>query len=105
MEEALTKSPQAYGFLSTVWTVRALGALLAYRHGVQVSTATVHRALLAQGYRYRRPRHDLKHRQDPQAVAAACQVLEWLKKRAPQVLEGCDWSMWTSAKSTSILGW
>jgi hypothetical protein len=43
LEEALTKSPQAYGFLSTVWTVRALGALLAYRHGVQVYTTAVHR--------------------------------------------------------------
>ncbi|HEX2276202.1 MAG TPA: hypothetical protein VHN13_03635, partial [Candidatus Tectomicrobia bacterium] len=49
--------------------------------------------------------HDLRHRQDPQAVAAARQVLEWLKKRAPQVLEGFDWSTWTSAKSTSTPAW
>jgi transposase len=105
LAEALTKSPQDYGFLSTVWSVRDLGALLAHYHGVRVSTATVHRALLAQGYRFRRPRHDLKHRQDPQAVAAARRVLDWLKKRAPQLLEGFDWSTWTSVRSTSMPGW
>jgi len=97
LEEALTKSPQAYGFLSTVWTGRALGALLADRHGVEVYTAAVHRTLLAQGYRYRQPRHDLKHRQDRQAVAAARQVLEWFKKNYSSKLslslegEVCDY--------------
>ena len=105
LEEALSRSPQDYGLLSTVWTVRDLAALLASRHGVAVAPATVHRALLAQGYRHRRPRHDLRHRQDLQAVAAARHVLDWLKKRAPHFLEGYDWSMWTSVKSTSTPGW
>jgi transposase len=88
VEEALTKPPQDYGFVSTVWSVRDLGTLLAHHHGVRVSTATVHRALLAQGYRFRRPRHDLKHRQDPQAVAAARQGLDWLKKARPSSWRG-----------------
>jgi transposase len=105
LEEALCRSPQDYGLLSTVWTIRDLGALLAQQHGVRVSTATLHRALWHLGYRHRRPRHDLRHRQDPQAVAAARHVLDWLKKNAPQVLVGFDWSMWTNARSTSIPGW
>jgi transposase len=105
LAEALSRSPYDYGLLGTVWTIRDLSALLAHRYGVTVSPATVHRALLAQGYRHRRPRHDLRHRQDPQAVAAARQVLDWLKKRAPQILVGFDWSMWTNVKSTSTLGW
>jgi transposase len=103
--EVLARSPQDYGFLSTVWSVRDPGLLRAHRYGLQVCTATVYRALLSLGYRHRRPRHDLRHRQDPQAVAAARHVLEWLKKSAPQVLEGFDWSTWTGAKSTSIPGW
>jgi transposase len=105
LEEALGRSPQDYGLLSMVWTVRDLAALLASHHGVAVAPATVHRALLAQGYRHRRPRHDLRHRQDLQAVAAARHVLGWLKKRAPQILAGFDWSMWTNVKSTSTPGW
>jgi transposase len=105
LEEALGRSPQDYGLLSAVWTVRDLAALLASQCGVTVAPATVHRALLAQGYRHRRPRHDLRHRQDPLAVAAARHVLDWLKKRAPYILEGFDWSMWTNVKSTSTPGW
>jgi transposase len=105
LEEALGRPPQDYGLLNTVWTVRDLGALLAHRHGVRVSTATLHRALLHLGYRHRRPRHDLQHRQDPQAVAGTRQVLDWLKKNAPHILEGFDWSMWMNVKSTSTLGW
>jgi transposase len=105
LEEALCRSPHDYGLLSMVWTVRDLAALLARQHGVGVSTATLHRALGHLGYRHRRPRHDLRHRQDPQAVAAARHVLDWLNKHAPQVLMGFDWSMWTNARSTSIPGW
>jgi hypothetical protein len=35
-----------------------------------------HRVLHAMGYRYRRPRHDLTHRQDAEAVASTKQVHE-----------------------------
>jgi transposase len=58
LEEALGRSPQDHGLLSTVWTLRDWGALLRHRHGVQVSTATLHRALLKRGYCHCRPRHD-----------------------------------------------
>jgi len=43
---------------------------------------TVHRAVHALGYRYRRPRHDLTHRQDREAVATVATVLDWLQKKA-----------------------
>lgn len=105
LEEALAKGPQAYGLVTTIWTVRDMGVLLARRHHVMVSTATVYRALKRLGYRYRRPRHDLTHRQDPEAVASAKGVLDWLKKTAPEAVEGFAWSSPTSAKSTSIPGW
>ena len=105
LEEALSRSPHDYGLLSPVWTIRDLSTLLAHRQGVRASPATVHRALLAQGYRHRRPRPDLRHRQDPEAVIAARQVLDWLKKSAPQILEGFDWSTWTNVKFISIPGW
>ena len=85
--------------------MRDLAALLASHHGVAVAPATVHRAWLAQGYRHRRPHHDLRHRQDLQAVAAARHVLDWLKKRVPRLLAGYDWSRWTHVKSTSTPAW
>jgi transposase len=105
LEEASSRSPQDYGFLSPVWSVRDLRRLLAHQSGLQVCAAPVYRALLGLGYCSRRPRHDRRHRQAPQAVAAARQVLDWLKKRAPHLLEGFDCSLWTHVQSTSIPGW
>ncbi len=82
LAEALEASPQAYGLPVTVWSIRDLREVLAARLGVRVCTATVHRAVQRLGYRYRRPRHDLRHRQDQEAVAAAEEVLAWRRKKA-----------------------
>jgi transposase len=104
LTQALDASPGAYGFPVTVWSVRDLQALLA-RHGVQVCPATIHRTLHMLGYRYRRPRHDLQHRQDADAVAAAQQMLEWLKKGAFETAGDSAWSMSMNVKSIPIHGW
>jgi transposase len=81
VEEALDRGPQAYGLPITVWTLRDLQALLHRERGIALSVVTVHRVVHALGFRSRRPRHDLTHRQDRAAVAAAKQVLEWLPKK------------------------
>ena len=101
LEEALERGPQAYDLPMpmTVWSIRDLQALLAHERGVRVSVDTVHRVVHNLGFRSRRPRHDLTHRQDREAVAAAHHVLEWLQKN--QLLSPVDsiWSTWTSVKS------
>ena len=71
LSEAMEASPQSYGLPVTTWSIRDLCEIVAQRLGVRVCTATVHRAVQRLGYRYRRPRHDLTHRQDREAVAAA----------------------------------
>ena len=81
-EQALDQGPQAYGLPSTVWTLRDLQTLLQRERGIAVSVVTVHRVVHALGFRSRRPRHDLTHRQDQAAVAAAKAVLEWLQKNS-----------------------
>lgn len=105
LREALDAGPQAYGLPVTVWSVRDLQALLHRERGVAVSVYTVHRAVLALGYRYRRPRHDLTHRQDREAVATVAQVLDWLQKKALLTPDDCVWSIWMSVKSTPIPTW
>jgi hypothetical protein len=64
----------------------------------------------ALGLRSRRPRHDLPHRQDLAAVAAAQQVLGWLQKNrllSPHdpLLTGSIWSTWTTATSMPTPTW
>ena len=105
LAEALERGPQAYGVPMTIWSIRDLHALLQREHSVRVSVDTVHRAVQALGYRYRRPRHDLTHRQNAEAVAAAKQVLDWLQKKRLLSPDDSIWSTWTSVKSTRTPTW
>lgn len=59
----LAELPTVYVYPTATWTLADLTDLLAHR-GWVVSRATVDRRLHAMGYRYRRPRHDMHHRQD-----------------------------------------
>ena len=104
LETALAASPLDYNYPVTIWTVADLHDLLV-RHDYQVSPATVYRTLDRLGYRYRRPRHDLTHRQDADAVTSAKHVLAELQKRGllPDLDSGL--SMWMSATSTPIPTW
>jgi transposase len=104
LETALAGSPLDYGYPVTTWTVADLTDLLAQR-GWVVSRATVARALQRLGYRSRRPRHDLTHRQDRAAVAAAQHVLGELHKRG--LLPGLDSGLftWMNAICTPTPTW
>lgn len=104
LETALGASPLEYGYPVTIWTVADLRDLLV-RRGYDVSVATVYRTLERLGYRYRRPRHDLAHRQDADAVASTKHVLTELQKRG--LLPGLDsaLSTWMSVTSTPIPTW
>jgi hypothetical protein len=81
VEAVLEQGPQAYGLPMMTRTLRDLPALPLRERNLRVSVGTLHRVVHALGSRYRRPRHDLRHRQDAQAVAAAKRVPEWLPKK------------------------
>ncbi len=103
LDEALQRGPQAYGWPVTTWSIRDLQELLRQHRQVEVSVYTVYRTVRGLGYRYRRPRHDLKHRQDAEAVASARQVLAWLGKGpAPRPVAPAPstWCISMSARST-----
>lgn len=104
LEHLLTTSPLDAGYPVTIWTVADLRDALA-QHGYRVSGPTVYRTLERLGYRYRRPRHDLRHHQDAAAVDAARHVLTELQKRG--LLPDLDsaLSTWMNAPSTRIPTW
>jgi transposase len=99
LETALAGSPLDYGYPVTTWTVADLADLLTQR-GWPVSRVTVARGLQRLGYRYRRPRHDLTHRQDAEAVASAKHVLRELQKRGH--LPGLDFGLFTWMNVTCL---
>lgn len=80
LRTALDTSPLDYGYGVATWTVADLTHLLAAK-GWAVHRATVYRTLHRLGYVYRRPRHDLQHRQDAEAVASAAHTLDVLQKK------------------------
>jgi hypothetical protein len=100
----LAASPRDDGYPVATWTVADLTDLLA-QHGGSVWVSTVVRPLMAMGYRYRRPRHDLTDRQDAEAVASTKHVLTELQKRG--LLPGLesDLSLGMNVKSIPIPTW
>jgi transposase len=104
LETALAGSPLDYTYPVTTWTVVDLTDLLA-RQGWPVHPVTVYRALRDLGYRYRRPRHDLTHRQDAEAVASAKQVLAELQKRGRLPKPASGLSTWMNVTSIPTPTW
>ena len=105
LSDALDRGPQDYGFPVTIWTLGDLQTLLQRERDVQVSTATLYRVVHTLGYTYGRPRHDLRHRQDAEAVAAAKRVLDWLQKKRLLSEDDPIWSTWTNVRSTRTPTW
>ena len=89
--EAVEQNPRDLGYAFTRtprrifdWTLDLLTEHLRRATRVQVSASTVRGVLKRMGYRYGRPKLDLKHRQDPKDVARAKrQRNRALKKREP----------------------
>lgn len=104
LTEALEAEPGDYGYPVATWTIADLTDLLA-RRGWAVSPVTVNRTVHALGYVHRRPRHDLRHRQDAEAVASAQRVLGELQKRGLIPRPDSASSTWTSASFTPIPTW
>lgn len=104
LETALAASPLDYGYPVTTWTIADLADLLTQR-GWPVCGATVARTLAAMGFRSLRPRHDLTHRQDAEAVTSAKHVLRELQKRGHLPGLDCGLSTWTSVICIPIPTW
>jgi hypothetical protein len=75
------------GYPVMTWTVADLTDLLG-RHGYAICPVTANRTLHAMGYRYRRSRHDLVHRQDAEAVGSAKHALAELQERGAPARAG-----------------
>jgi transposase len=92
-EKVVEQAPAELGYNFTVWTIDRLRAHLAQETGIELSEPAFRALLKRQGYRYRRPKHDLGHLQDPEAKADADELLDRLKKRSSETIS--HFSLWT----------
>lgn len=81
---AVTAGPRACGGDFDVWTTPRLSAYLAEQTGVTVAPGWLRTLLGREDFSWGRPKHTVKHLQDPQEVAACREVLaEVGEKGAP----------------------
>lgn len=101
LAEAVEQNPRDLGYPFTRWSVDLLSEHMRRTTHVDVSCSTVYHTLKRLGYRYGRPKLDLKHRQDPKEVARAKrQKGRALKKPEPvQII----WRFSTVTKPSSTL--
>ena len=66
LQEIMTKSPQDFGYVQTVWTLKLLRQRLKDELKITVSKATLRRALKKLGFHWGRPRHTVV-KEDPEA--------------------------------------
>jgi transposase len=91
--EVVEQEPSVFGYDFTVWTAERLIAHMVAETGIELSVSRFRVVMGKRGYVYRRPKHDLKSLQDPQARAAAEAQLNELKRgRLPESITS---SLWT----------
>lgn len=75
VEAALDRRPAELGLPFDVWTSARLSAYLARTTGVRIAPSWLRGLFKQRAYTYGRPKHTLKHLQDPAATAASAHEL------------------------------
>lgn len=95
LEELLEQDPQKLGYSFTVWTTTRLRQHLEQETGIKLGQTQFRLLLKANGFVYRRPKHELKNLQDADARDAAGKRLEELKKQPKRARS--TFSLWMKA--------
>lgn len=93
IEEALAQAPEALGYTFPIWTLETLRDHLHKKTKINITTKWLGVVLKQNGYVFRRPRHTLENKQDPEAKKQAEEAIEALKKRV--LTEQSASSLWT----------
>lgn len=99
--EALGKHPRDFGYARATWTATLLRDHVFQVIHVYVHPETIRRTLRSIGYRHKRPKLSLKHKQDPKAVRRAKRQRNNAIKKPPQTPSDMSSSIKTSVNSIS----
>lgn len=97
LEQTLGYEPKEKGYAFTIWTQARLRKYLAQETGIELSRSRFHNLMHRLSYRYRRPKRDLGHKQDPALREQAKAALAELKKEQPPA--NSSYSLWTKQPS------
>lgn len=93
LEQTLAAEPATWGYAFSVWTLERLSQHLERETGIGLSEGRLAHWMSRWGYVYRRPKTDLKHRQDADARQEVQAWLDQVKKQPSTVLASS--SLWT----------
>lgn len=80
LKEAVASDPRELGYLFSVWSVERLQKHLVGQTGVELCSTYLHQLMQKHDIVYRKPKHALEHKQDPEEVSQKQHLLEFLKK-------------------------
>ena len=93
LNQTLERDPYEMGYAFTIWTQARLRQFLAQETGINLSRSRFQDLMQRLGYRYRRPKYDLRHKQDADLREQVKAALDDLKKEPKQ--EKLTYSLWT----------
>ncbi len=97
LEQTLESDPKEMGYAFTIWTQARLRKYLAQKTGISISRSRFQDLMLRLGYRYRRPKRDLGHKQDPELRKQVKAALDEVKKEPKQARS--SYFLWTKQPS------
>jgi len=80
LRKAIASNPRDLGYRFSVWSVERLQKHLQQQTGVELSPKYLNKLMKKHEIVYRKPKHTLSHKQQPQEVEEKKQLLEFLKK-------------------------
>jgi len=80
LKEAVARDPHTFGYRFSVWSVERLQKHLHKETRIELAPHYLNDLMKKHRIVYRKPKHDLSHKQDPQEVEEKKQLLEFLKK-------------------------
>lgn len=80
LKQAVASDPRELGYRFSVWSVERLQKHLAEQTRVELSPTYLHQLMQKHDIVYRKPKHDLGHKQDSADVSEKKRLLEFLKK-------------------------
>lgn len=102
LQVALSQNPRDMGYRFTRWTLSTLAEHLYREVHVRVSAPTLSRTLARLRYRYKRPKHSLRHRQNRRKVNRVRRERDVLLKKPSDIPTASSSSSRTNANSISI---
>ena len=101
--QAVRTPPPKMGYTFTTWSAERLQTHMTRQTGVHVSEGHIRKLLKKNGIVFRKPKHDLKAKQDPALYSQKKELLEFVKKTQFPILPVLSFCFWTSAMFISIL--